>query len=155
MSSLDDSVPVVGEQKALLCPDSRWLRLTVGCNAGYECLKANDTLDVVSTENVAYVADILCKKYGQPGKSKEELVFEVWYYIPDHVVSFLDRAERAGLVAKMIVELQKPLPMEGMLVPKFPDKVEKGYLDMVGRFLPSEEGKRWSKWRTAQVDLKN
>ena len=118
----------------------------------YGCLAANDTLENVSVENVAYVANILRKKYGRPGEPKEELVFEVYYYIPDHVVSLTDRAE---LVAKLIVNLQRSLPMEGMLTQRFPDKVERGYLDRVREFLPSEEGKYWSRWHTAHVDPKN
>jgi hypothetical protein len=128
------------------------LRLAIGCDAAYECLEANDTLENVSAEDVAYVATVLRKKYGRPGKPKEELVFEVYYYVPDRAVSREDRAE---LVAKLIVDLQRPLPMEGMLVPRFPDKVERGYLDRVREFLPSEEGKCWSRWHTAHVDPKN
>lgn len=103
--------------------------------AAYECLEANDI-----------------KKYAQPGKPKEELVFEVNYYIPDHTVPPKDRAE---LVAKLIVDLQRSLPMEGMLVPRFPDKVERGYPDKVRVFLLSEEGKYWSRWHTAHVNPKN
>lgn len=97
-------------------------------------------LENVGPENVAYVANTLRQKYGRPGKPKEELVFEVCYYVPDRVVSRKDGAE---LVAKLIVDLQRPLPMEGMLVPRFPDKVERGYLDRVREFLLSEEGKYW------------
>jgi len=45
--------------------------------------------------------------------------------------------------------------MEGMLAPRFPDKVERGYPDRVRAFLLSEEGKYWSRWHTAHVDPKN
>lgn len=100
----------------------------------------DQALENVSAEIVAYVAKILRKKYAQPGKPKEELVFEVNYPIPDHAVPPKDRAE---LVAKLIMDLQRSLPMEGMLVPRFPDKVERGYPDRVRVFLLSEEGKYW------------
>jgi hypothetical protein len=45
--------------------------------------------------------------------------------------------------------------MEGMLVPRFPDKVERGYLDRVWEFLPLEEGKYWSRWYTVYINPKN
>jgi len=115
----------------------------------YESPEANNAPESVSRENVVSVANILRQLYPRPGQLKEELIFQIYFYVPENVVCDKYRAE---LVAKLAMSLQKRLSMEGMPVPTFPDSVDQAYLDRALEFLQSEERKHWSGWQPARAD---
>jgi hypothetical protein len=100
-------------------------------------------LDFVTIENIAVVDGILQKKWPTEAKPLEALILdEVNYRITPDLVSQTDTAEA---VAKMIVALQTPVPMRGMLKGSFPNKVGHEYVKKVNSFFEEHGGKSWCK----------
>ena len=101
-----------------------------------------------SRDAVACVANILHQHYPKHEKHKERLIFEICYYVRDEVVSAEDRAE---LITKLVLNLQRRIPMEGMSGPQFPDKFERGWVKKAIEFLESDERELWRRWHAAML----
>jgi hypothetical protein len=84
-----------------------------------------------------------------PRRPIEDLVFTVNLCIPGKGIS----KERARLVAQAIVELQERVPIPGVAVPEFPERVGGEYVEQVFGFL-RREGESWGATCSVYVDLK-